>query len=324
MGIGKFSIAAIVAAGLLGASSAFAQTNALVLNEANCVTGTSYLKNGAADTGMIGVRVQGNGNNWIELVVTGDDGAGTVDLRGYQINWHYAKDATHFGSGSILFRSVSAFSAVPTGTIITISEFQKISYSTSATGPSSGYPRWAGIDGYGAEKSYVSGKHITDGNLINLSTTSTTWHKHFWAGDGGVTKFGSGSSSYGQSTYFEFRGSITAGTGSGATTYIGESQDAGLFVANNDNWGMQIVHGATLVQDWVGEAETDWYDADAGVGNDEVLKLEQVDINDPDAATYDFAANYSNALIRDGKESTMGAENVWSSGAGQQTFQSIR
>ena len=53
----------------------------LILNEYNCVSGSNLLDNDNSDT-FFG-RVEGNGDNWIELVVTGDH----ADIRGWQLRW---------------------------------------------------------------------------------------------------------------------------------------------------------------------------------------------------------------------------------------------
>jgi hypothetical protein len=72
-------------------SSAYsAVPNSLLFNEGNAVSGSKFL-NGNSDATF--GRVEGNGQNWFELlVVQGDelDGGGfknTLDLRGWTINW---------------------------------------------------------------------------------------------------------------------------------------------------------------------------------------------------------------------------------------------
>lgn len=69
----------------------------LILNEYNAVSNSSFLNGGDAvqdgdgrsapaysQDSFFG-RLAGNGGDWFELVVTGDGGPGTVDLRGWRI-----------------------------------------------------------------------------------------------------------------------------------------------------------------------------------------------------------------------------------------------
>jgi len=95
----------------------------LVLNEYNAVSGAGWLNGGtagadedggAASDSFFG-RVQGNGGNWIELVVQ-QDGA---DIRGWTIEWQEVSDGT---SGSIRLADNVALAGLEAGTIITIIE----------------------------------------------------------------------------------------------------------------------------------------------------------------------------------------------------------
>lgn len=102
----------------------------LVLNEYNAVGSTKFLKNDNADT-YFG-KIEGNGGNWIELVVTSDH----LDVRDWQLRW-YEKDATadgtaiwdptrtvvgQDGQGIITFANNPIWSDLRIGTILTISE----------------------------------------------------------------------------------------------------------------------------------------------------------------------------------------------------------
>ena len=83
---------------VLVATNAFsAVPNALVMNEVNMVSGNNFIEKGKVDTAL--GRIQGNGQNWWEfLVVAGDTGKNTLDLRGWTIDWAYHKlGATQFG-----------------------------------------------------------------------------------------------------------------------------------------------------------------------------------------------------------------------------------
>lgn len=102
----------------------------VLVNEYNAVSASSYLngggeltdgEGGAASDAHFG-RVEGNGGDWFELVVVGDDAPGFVDLRGWAIE--VALDAEFpFAADSIIRLSDHDYwSAVPHGTILTFTE----------------------------------------------------------------------------------------------------------------------------------------------------------------------------------------------------------
>src|SRR6185503_15151103 len=104
--------------------------NALVMNEVNMVSGNNFLEKNKIDTAL--GRVQGNGQNWWEfLVVAGDPGKNTLDLRGWTIDWSYHKlpattdpqphtDPNQYGNGTITFSNDPLWAAVPRGTMLTV------------------------------------------------------------------------------------------------------------------------------------------------------------------------------------------------------------
>src|SRR6185503_11475309 len=109
-------------AALLGtvafAGIATATPPAVVLNEYNAVSGSNQL----SECDQYWNSVNGNGDNWIELLVTA-----TTDLRGYKVEWRENKDNNWSAtadnkSGSVTFTNNSLWSSVPAGTIITIRE----------------------------------------------------------------------------------------------------------------------------------------------------------------------------------------------------------
>ncbi len=111
------------------ASALFANhTNAasVILNEYNAVGSDKHLDENAygdsdkADSRL--GRIQGNGGNWIELVVVGDGTQGSaVDMRNWSIDWEETGDA-----GTIFLSNDSFWSSVTAGTLITITETQTI------------------------------------------------------------------------------------------------------------------------------------------------------------------------------------------------------
>jgi hypothetical protein len=84
----------------------------LILNEFNGTGDLFFLRNGGTDT-FFGT-VQGNGGNWVELVVVADH----LDIRGWKLEWANADP----DSGSITFLNHSIWSDLRSGTIITIRE----------------------------------------------------------------------------------------------------------------------------------------------------------------------------------------------------------
>ncbi len=102
----------------------------LILNEYNAVGASEFLNGGDAITDDDGVplsedgwfgRVIGNGGPWFELVVTGDGGAGTVDLRGWTIEIGTSWSGEFVASNTLVLSADDAWSAVPTGTLLTFS-----------------------------------------------------------------------------------------------------------------------------------------------------------------------------------------------------------
>ncbi len=83
----------------------------VILNEYNAVSSSNYLKDGGSDTWF--GRVEGNGGNWFELVVTEDH----TDMSGWSLEWSEEND-----SGSLTLTSALEWSDLRSGTIVTFSE----------------------------------------------------------------------------------------------------------------------------------------------------------------------------------------------------------
>ena len=102
------------------ALSVFAAQPQVVLNEYNGVSGGKFLSRGAADSRL--GRIDGNGGNWIELVVVGNGTLGsTVDMRGWKIQ------ISDVGTGPRLADTLTLSSnpfwqSVPVGMILTFTE----------------------------------------------------------------------------------------------------------------------------------------------------------------------------------------------------------
>ena len=153
---------------VLAAANVFA-TSQLILNEFNAVGSTKYLE--TADYGgstsvdtyfqemadglhpdkMTGTlpngRIQGNGGDWIELVVTQDH----LDIRGWQVRWAEV-DATEangtdiwYGNGNVeqgilQFSQSSVWSNLRAGTIITVVDENNIYVDTDNQNKTSNVP----------------------------------------------------------------------------------------------------------------------------------------------------------------------------------------
>ena len=90
----------------------------VVLNEYNAVKSSETLADGGADP-VLG-RVQGNGGDWIELLVTQDE----VDLRGWSVELWDRENGPLELRDTIVFSQADVLAQVMSGTIITIAESQ--------------------------------------------------------------------------------------------------------------------------------------------------------------------------------------------------------
>lgn len=112
---------ALAMAALWPAATAIGTThNALMLNLANTVSNDGFLDKGRADPTL--GRLEGNGQNWFELmVVQGDDLGGgqfsnTLDLRGWKLDWVYDKALDDDAPNPIILgRARSRFRRIPCG-----------------------------------------------------------------------------------------------------------------------------------------------------------------------------------------------------------------
>ncbi len=340
--------------GVCASLSAFAAApNSLLLNEANNVSGGSFLDKGRADPAF--GRVEGNGQNWFELlVVQGDElpGGGfknTLDLRGWTIEWSYDKDNLHVqkGAGTIRFTQDPLWAAVPRGSLITISEWQDAWYLVD-TPPSydpwlngGGLARAGGINGLGNLRGAAFNNpdpqnptyqklgatpQNPDPHVLHTDTSwnpakngggyDGDWTLHVYAGERNPDN---------SFKYFEFDGSVTDSNGTHA---IG-TDEGGLFAINNDEWRMTIrdkpAQGqnpldAPIIQGPIGEHLPG---SSYGVGTTEISRLEAFN----DRFALPTQADYLGATIasyRSGSTSTFGTRNIWDSGDSHQGLLALR
>ena len=352
----SFSISACLVALVATTSALAAVPNSFVMNEVSMVSGSDFLEKGRADSSL--GRVQGNGQNWWEfLVVAGDTGKNTLDLRGWTIEWSYHKlpsvqgqpdNLNKFGNGTITFSQAPLWSAVPRGTMLTMSEWQDVWYTTASAGSdpfpgAGGLQRAGGIAGLGTVHGdpFNPAIHtkigVTPGSTAGADPlfTNTTWNPaansggangdwrmHVYAGERNPDN---------SFKYFSFTGSVT----DGANTYPIGSDDAGLFAINNDLWRYSIKDAqGNVIQGPIGEWDPNAWNANtnsfgagvpgsnSSVSSTELYRLEAFDQN-----TNPTQANYLGvglAQYVDGSTSTFGSRNAWSSGAGQQGLNGLR
>jgi hypothetical protein len=116
----KTCLTAAALLALLASGPSQAQVS-LILNEWNCVAPENYLDTvdfeGSTKADTFFGRVQGNGGDWIELVVTTD----RPDLRGWKLIWEYGTNAGS-GQGVIELGDHPLLASLRSGTIITITE----------------------------------------------------------------------------------------------------------------------------------------------------------------------------------------------------------
>ncbi len=316
----KQILAVAILGGLVVPGGAYADnTDALILNQANTVSGSSYLGLNKTDTTF--GRVEGNGQNWLQFLTTKTDpGKNTLDLQGYQIDWSYSKsDGTSSGSGTMTFSNDPLWAAVPLGTAITVNEYQQAWYLIN-TPPAPGNPdgdapaenggggmqRDGGIDGFGVLHGTPYSNDPSVEKLFNFATNAT-WNPDNQSGANWNINIWGGQQNGGNFQYFTYTGSVTK---DGVTSQIG-TEAGGLFVANNDNWQFTIKDAqGNIVEGPIGEAVSGW--VAGGVSSSELVKLEAF-ATGTGATLQDYQtvgiANYA-----DGSSSGYGGPTQWTAG----------
>ncbi len=104
----------------------------VILNEYNAVEPDRYLNGGTAAADDDGIpasadshfaRILGNGGNWFELVVVGDDTPGTANLTNWSIEVGKIASSGKFVSATtIVLSDAASWSAIPSGTLLTFIE----------------------------------------------------------------------------------------------------------------------------------------------------------------------------------------------------------
>jgi hypothetical protein len=298
--VGGVAMLALVA---LIALSATALANPLILNEYNAVAADRYLDGNdyhdALDPikedsyfktipGMPDGRIQGNGGNWLELVVVEDH----LDIRGWQLRWAETGASNTDGTdiwygnasveqGIITFSEVTAWSDLRAGTIITLSEKEDIGVDTD----------WNGLD-----RNFTDGVDPNDVDVtIDLSTDLSFAP---YSGDWWI--------------HVSTRGEQEQATPLVTTVTNVNGDGPGDFSVGPDNWQLRIVDDAKgVVFGPVGEAISGW--GGGGLSSKEAGRLEVSREDDPwdlndwqIATTADYLAAYD-----DSTSTSFGQVNEW-------------
>jgi hypothetical protein len=109
--------------------TAFHTSPSVILNEYNAVAAEKFLNGGTLTTDSDGLpnavdswfgRVAGNGGRWFELVVTGNGGPSTVDLRGWTVEIGTTNQSGRFvRSNQLVLSNHAEWATVPAGSILT-------------------------------------------------------------------------------------------------------------------------------------------------------------------------------------------------------------
>lgn len=305
--------------GVLVMMASSASAAGLVLNEYSAVKDGEYFDTGASykgyDHGLLGelaglgigsdLRVAGNGDDWIELLVTEDH----MDLRGWEVQWFerenpapydttgdvlwqapYGTDMTTKKHGILTFGDADVWSDLRSGTVITITEDQQKTAMSQV---------WNGT-------SFVDNGDVT----IDLST-DTSYDPH--GGDWHINICTEQEqANYDSDNSYERL--IVA-----ETTTLGDTM--GQFLVNNDQWAARIVDDEdNLIVGLVGEDLV----ADPANG---VLGWGGGGVNSQEAASLEDPADWTNPSGNDYDDhdyTTFGVENAFSGGSQSQDLSGLR
>ncbi|QDU53972.1 dockerin type I domain-containing protein [Aeoliella mucimassa] len=247
-------------------------------------------------------RIQGNGDDWIELVVTMDH----VDIRGWSLEWSeaYTIENSQAGTGGrrggfIQFADDLLWSDLRAGTIITISEEDTI---------------WVDTDYIENDRNFTDGITAENGGdyKIDLDTDTSfnpvlgDWWIHVSTEDEANNDTPLITTSLSNIDNGDF------------VPDVGEEFESGDFSVTNDAWQVTILdNNATPVIGPLGEEVAEnllW--GGGGISSREVARL-QVDPTS-DYSTLNFGA------YEDGETSTFGQPNLWNDLGDTQDFTALR
>jgi hypothetical protein len=114
----------------------------VILNEYNAVSGNSRLDDGQGIDQRLGL-IFGNGGNWFELIVVGDN----VDMRGWKLNWTEDEEVAPGGpnaEGTITLSNHDIWSNLRAGSLITFIETSSADFNDIDTSTDISYDPFAG------------------------------------------------------------------------------------------------------------------------------------------------------------------------------------
>jgi len=121
-------------------------SGALIINEWNAVSSSEMLddcKDSPAQGDQFFGCQNGNGGNWIELIVTQNN----LNIQGWTVAWKNNDSGGHPNNGSFTFSNDSLWASLKAGTIITVHDNGSAGYSTLYSGnPCSDHKWWIDVD----------------------------------------------------------------------------------------------------------------------------------------------------------------------------------
>lgn len=278
--------AALLLAGL-GLAAGPAHGAAIILNEYNAVSSGNYLDGGSYKSaptkedayfktvpGMPDGRIEGNGGNWLELVVVQDH----LDLRGWQLRWAEKGAADPNEQGIITFSATAAiWENLRIGSIITISEKQLIGVDTD----------W---DGGGDDRNFTDGVSAADEDVIIDLSTDTSYDP--LGGDWWI---------HVSSRQEQARGPLALIT----TTTTVSGDGPGDFSIGSDDWELSIFNaGGGLDFGPIGEDITTFGNFPGRVSDEESARLEADPAQAVNNTDFDDATSTSFGLPNEWGSST--------------------
>jgi len=166
-------------------------TSEVLVNEFNAVSSLNRLNGGVipvpADGDGVDTflgTVDGNGGDWLELVVVGNGSAGTTDLRGWKIEIDDGAGSKFVADEVIVLSQDPYWAAVPNGTILTITEktsaeggldtwIHKVNRLGRAGGAAAGNGAYAWSNIHYLDPVYIDQTVSTFGDGLGISSNNT-------------------------------------------------------------------------------------------------------------------------------------------------------
>jgi len=180
--IKRLAVAAIAlgALGFTTQASASGNVGKLIINEWNA-TGPSTLLQDCGSPNFEGDIffgcTNGNGTNWIELVVTQNN----LNIQGWTVSWKNNDSGGHPNNGSFTFSTNSIWSSLKAGTVITVrdnggSTTDANNHIPSTYNPCSNQDWWIGVDVLDA--TYIQSSQLKNGSTslgAGFKTDNDCW-----------------------------------------------------------------------------------------------------------------------------------------------------